>query len=246
MDFYSFAPIATALDVAYQLVMTLSSWLAPLAGANSAALAIVVLTALVRTVLIPVGLSQVRAEITRRRLAPQLQQLQKKYKNNRELLQRKTLELYTSEKASPLAGIMPTLLQAPVLTLLYGLFIVPTINGHANELLTHTLFGAPLGTSLVNAVGAGIGVSHLAVFAVLLLIIAVVAWLSRRAAVRATPPLAEGTPAAMTQVTAVLSWLPFLTVVFASFVPLAATIYLATTTTWTFVERTVLRRVVTA
>lgn len=246
MDFYSFAPIATALDVAYQLVMTLSSWLAPLAGSNSAALAIVVLTAMVRTLLIPVGLSQVRAEITRRRLAPKLQQLQRKYKNNRELLQRKTMELYTSEKASPLAGIMPTLLQAPVLTLLYGLFIVPTINGHANELLTHELFGAPLGTSLLGAIGAGITFTHLAVFAGLLAVIAVVAWLSRRAAQRYAPAIADGTPPAMAGVTAVLSWLPFLTVAFAAFVPLAATIYLATTTTWTFVERTILRRVVTA
>lgn len=246
MDFYSFAPIATALDVAYQLVMTLSSWLAPLAGSNSAAFAIVVLTLMVRTVLIPVGLSQVRAEITRRRLAPKLQQLQRKYKNNRELLQRKTLELYTSEKASPLAGIMPTLLQAPVLTLLYGLFIVPTINGHTNDLLTHELLGAPLGTSLVTALGAGIEPTHLAVFAGLLAVIAVVAWLSRRAALRFAPAAPDATPPAMARLTAALSWLPFLTVVFASFVPLAATLYLATTTTWTFVERTILRRVVTA
>ena len=42
MDFYSLAPIAAALDVAYQFVMTLSTWLAPLAGTNSAALAIMV------------------------------------------------------------------------------------------------------------------------------------------------------------------------------------------------------------
>jgi membrane protein insertase Oxa1/YidC/SpoIIIJ len=42
--------------------------------------------------------------------------------------------------------------------------------------------------------------------------------------------------------TRALSWLPFLTVVFAAVVPLAATLYLAVATAWTLVERTVLRR----
>lgn len=246
MDFYSFAPVAAALDAAYQFLITLSGWLAPLAGANSAALSIVVLTLLVRTVLIPVGLSQVRAEIGRRRLAPKLQELQRRYKNNRELLQRKTMELYSSEKVSPFAGILPTLLQAPVLTLLYGLFIVPVINGHANELLAHELLGVPLGTSFVASIAAGLTWAHLAVFVTLLAIIAVVAWLSRRAALRLQQATPDATPPAMRTVTVALSWLPFITVVFGSFVPLAATLYLATTTTWTFVERTILRRVVSA
>jgi YidC/Oxa1 family membrane protein insertase len=40
----------------------------------------------------------------------------------------------------------------------------------------------------------------------------------------------------------ILSWAPYLTVVFAAFVPLAATLYLAVTTTWTQVERAILRR----
>jgi YidC/Oxa1 family membrane protein insertase len=40
-----------------------------------------------------------------------------------------------------------------------------------------------------------------------------------------------------------LSWLPFITVVFAAVVPLAATIYLSVTTAWTLAERVILRRV---
>jgi YidC/Oxa1 family membrane protein insertase len=39
-----------------------------------------------------------------------------------------------------------------------------------------------------------------------------------------------------------LSWLPFASVIFAAFVPLAATLYLATTTLWTLIERALLRR----
>jgi YidC/Oxa1 family membrane protein insertase len=37
-------------------------------------------------------------------------------------------------------------------------------------------------------------------------------------------------------------WLPLASVIFAAFVPLAASLYLATTTLWTLIERAILRR----
>ncbi|WP_213816448.1 membrane protein insertase YidC [Glaciihabitans sp. dw_435] len=250
MNFYTFAPIATVLDAAYSLVAGLATVLAPLAGPASAALAIVAITLLVRTALIPVGASQVRAEFARRRMAPLLREVQRKYKKDAQLLQRKTMELYASEKVSPFAGILPTLLQAPVLSVVYGLFVLANVNGHVNSLLSAHLFGAPLGTSLVAALSSGIDLPSAAVFLVLLAAIATVAWISRRIALRMAaddaPPKSSAitTPAVpgMQQLTSVLSWLPFLTVVFAAFVPLAATLYLAVTTTWTLVERILLRR----
>jgi YidC/Oxa1 family membrane protein insertase len=39
-----------------------------------------------------------------------------------------------------------------------------------------------------------------------------------------------------------LSFLPYVTVVFAAFVPLAAAVYILTSTTWTVAERWTLRR----
>nr|WP_228509141.1 membrane protein insertase YidC [Herbiconiux sp. VKM Ac-1786] len=132
----------------------LSSVLQPLAGGASAALAVVALTVLVRLVLIPVGVSQARAQRMRTRLAPRLAELQRRHRRDPQRLQRETMALYAAENASPLAGCLPLLLQAPVLSLVYGLFILPTINGHPNVLLTEWLLGAPLGTSFAAAVGA--------------------------------------------------------------------------------------------
>jgi YidC/Oxa1 family membrane protein insertase len=80
------------------------------------------------------------------------------------------------------------------------------------------------------------------VYLVLLAGIAAVAVLSRVHALRNAEPPAEDAPESMLRVTRALSWAPFMTVVFAALVPLAATLYLATTTTWTLVERAVLRR----
>lgn len=241
VDIYNFAPIAAVLDAAYSVVSALQHLLEPLAGSASAALAIALITVALRLLLIPVGRSQVRAEFTRRRLAPRLRELQKKYKKNPEVLQQKTMQLYSDEKASPLAGILPTLAQAPVLSAVYGLFILQTVNGHSNALLTEQLFGVPLGTSLAHLLATGAFGLDLLVYAALLAVIAVVAFTSRRVALAFTRPADDVAPG-MANLNSVLSWLPFITVVFASFVPLAATIYLTVTTTWTLVERQVLRR----
>jgi len=242
MDFYSFAPVATILDIAYAGLTAFITLITPFAGEFAAALGIVALTLVVRLALIPVGRSQVRAEFTRKRLAPKLEALKKRYGKKPEVLQQKTLELYRDEKASPFAGFLPALAQAPVLSIVYGLFIVVTINGHANELLGAHLFGVSLGTNLVSGAAGWPGIL---VFVALLAVIAVVAWISRRVALRfATPVDAETPGAAMAQsLGRWLSWLPFITVIFASIVPLAATIYLTVTTTWTLVERAILRKV---
>jgi YidC/Oxa1 family membrane protein insertase len=240
VDFYSFAPIATVLDTAYNAVTAFASLLTPFAGTASAALAVILITVLVRTALIPVGISQVKAEFTRKRLAPKLQELQRKYKKKPELLQRKTMELYSAEKASPLAGCLPTLLQIPVLSTVYGLFILASINGHSNALLTERLFGVPLGASLVS----GAGWPGALVFVAVMSMVGVTAWFSRRIALRNAPAPTDAAPPALQNLTGTLSWLPFLTVVFAAVVPLAAALYLAVTTTWTLVERIILRRLI--
>lgn len=241
MDLFAFPPVAALLDLAYSGLVALSAFVEPLAGASAAALAVVLVTLLVRAVLIPVGISQARAEQTRARLAPRLRDLQRRHKKNPERLQKEMLELYRSENTSPFAGMLPVLAQAPVVGILYALFLRPEIAGHPNDLLTHDLFGAPLGTSLVSAVlGGTASVPTLAVSGALVIVMLVVAEVTRRvfrpAAVDDDSPLGSPT---MLRVTGALH---FLTAVFALFVPLAAALYLTVTVAWTLVQRVILRR----
>ena len=230
MDIFAFPPIAALLQFVYSLVSGLAAVVTPIAGSAAAALAIVLLTVIVRGLLIPVGASQVKAEWARRRIAPKLKALQQKYKKNPQVLQEKTMALYKAENVSPFAGFLPTLLQAPVLSLVYALFLHPAIGGVPNTLLTAHLGPVTLGGSIFTAGWPGALVC-LALFAVM----GVVAWFSRRTALR----LAVDAPTTLTRA---LSWLPFLSIVFAVFVPLAAALYLATTTAWTLAERAILRR----
>lgn len=255
MNIYEFAPIKALISAAYWAVSALSDLLAPLAGGASAALAVIALTVLVRIVLIPVGRSQVKAGITRERIAPKLQEIQKRYQKNPELLQRKTMELYAAEKASPFAGCLPVLAQMPVLMAVYGLFILPEIGGEPNELLSRTFLGIPLGTGFLGQINSGgaTWVSAL-VFLSIMAIIAVVAQFSRRLLTPPTPPQQPraqpqpGMPAMpdLSGMMRVMSFMPFMTAVIAAFVPLAAALYLMTTTTWTLLERLVLRKVMGA
>lgn len=239
MDFFSWPPIAAILDGAYRLVTALSAAVEPVAGTAAGLLAIVVLTVVVRAILLPVGVSQVRAEYNRRRLAPRLAELQRRHAGDRETLARKTMELYREEQVSPFAGMLPLLAQLPVVTLVYAVFTHPTIAGHANALLGQHAFGAPLGTSFVGLTGAGAGVwPAMLVYLGALALIAVVMTVSRRVL---TLPQTPGGGAA-TGMLRTLSFLPYVTVVFAAFVPLAAAVYILTSSAWTVGERWMLRR----
>lgn len=242
MDLFDFPPIAAILDAAYAFLMGLTGLLEPLAGSAAAAASVVVLTLIVRAVLIPAGIAQAKAEQTRSRLAPKLKALQQRYKRDPGRLQRETMKLYADEKTSPLAGCLPMLAQAPIVALVYTLFLQASIAGHANVLLTEQLFGVALGTSLVGAAASGTAtVATVAVFAGVLVAIAVVAELTRR---RFRPPVDDApdasplTGAGMARLAGVLQ---FTTVVVAMVVPLAAALYLAVSVAWTLGQRLVLR-----
>jgi YidC/Oxa1 family membrane protein insertase len=244
MDPYAFPPVAALLDAASTALLQLAALLEPLAGTAAAAASVILVTVIVRAALIPAGVAQAKAEQTRSRLAPRLRALQQRFGRDRERLQRETMKLYSDEGASPFAGCLPLLAQAPVVAVVYALFAFPTIAGHANALMAEGLFGVPLGTTLVSAIGAGAAsVPTLLVFGAVIAVIVAVAEMTRRAFGPQSSP--EGTDAsspaapAMNRVVGVLQ---FTTAAVAVFVPLAAGLYLATTVTWTLVQRLVLRR----
>ena len=128
------------------------------------------------------------------------------------------------------------LLQAPVVTVVYRLFYVSRVDGHGNQLLGRHLLGVPLGDHWLDALGGAgpFGTPGL-VFLALFGLLALVAWTSSRLARRLARRFT-----ALPAPHPVLRLLPYATVVIAAVVPLAAGLYLLTTTAWTAVERTLL------
>ncbi len=84
-------------------------------------LAIVLFTIIIKIVLLPLTLKQTNSMKKMNELQPQLQELQKKYKNNKEKLNEKMMQLYRENNYNPAGGCLPLLLQFPVLI---GLFRV--------------------------------------------------------------------------------------------------------------------------
>jgi len=237
LDLFALPPLAALLDLTTRGLLALTSFLTPAAGGAAAALAVVLVTLVVRAGLIPVGVSQARAERDRARLAPQLRALRERWGKNPERLQRETMQLYRDAGVSPFAGCLPVLAQAPVVGLLYAVFLHPTVAGHANGLLTEQLAGVPLGSSLLTALTSGS--ADAVTFVLLGLVVAVIAGAGELTRRFLRPPFDPATPRSVVAMTAVL---PFTTAVVALFVPLAAGLYLAVTTLWTFGQRLVLRR----
>lgn len=238
MNPYDFAPIAAILELAASALAALGTVVTP-AGA------IVLVTLAVRALLIPVGVSVAKGAQGRRRIAPQLAALQQRYRTSPERLQKETLALYSAEKVSPLAGCLPMLAQLPVISLVYALFASAHIAGAPNQLLDASLFGAGLGRHVSDIFGGALA-SDL-VFLALVVVLAVVAWLNRRMTLRdaltAPAPAPNAPGAALMNPRGPLSWAPFLTLAAVAVVPLAASLYLAISGTWSYVERRVLRAV---
>jgi YidC/Oxa1 family membrane protein insertase len=55
-------------------------------------------------------------------IQPRIKELQEKYKDNPEMLNKKTFELYQKEGVNPLGGCLPMLLQMPILFAMLDLF----------------------------------------------------------------------------------------------------------------------------
>lgn len=86
---------------------------------NSAVVAIVLFTILVRVIMYPLNAQQMRSSKIMQELQPELKKLQDKYKNDREKLAQEQMRLYREKGVNPLGGCLPLLIQFPIWIGLY-------------------------------------------------------------------------------------------------------------------------------
>ena len=227
--------LGVPVDAAYHLVSGLTGILTPVLGGLAAVAAIVVFTMAVRLLLMPLSLRALRGQAAQARLAPQLAELRQRHGKQPERLQREMAALNKREGTSMFAGFGPLLVQWPFLSVMYLLFRSPTVGGTANTLLTHDLFGVPLGAHWLSGAGPlGLASGQGVVFVGLFALLAALGWLSARLGRLMT---AQATGATAGRPGLLVRALPYLTVVIAAFAPLAAGIYLLTTLAWSLAER---------
>jgi YidC/Oxa1 family membrane protein insertase len=226
------------IGVAYHIVIVLSAFLAPLGTGLATAAAIVAFTAGVRLLLSPLSYHAYRGQAHLAALQPKITELRQRYASRPDKLQQELTAVYRAEGGSMLGGCLPLLLQLPFFSIMYRLFLSARVAGRPNALLARDLLTTPLGSHWLG--GAGPASMQGLLFAALFALIAAAGFIAARATRAASAATTlEGQPAALGALGRIL---PYTTVAIAAFVPLAAGIYLLTTTSWTAAERAVLHR----
>ncbi|MFF4258455.1 YidC/Oxa1 family membrane protein insertase [Streptomyces sp. NPDC001663] len=237
----------SVFSVFADLVEQLAHLVQPLFGATAAAAAIVLFTALVRLLVHPLSRAAARGQKARTALQPKITELRARHKDDPKKLQQAVLELHAEEKVSPVSGCLPGLLQLPAFFLLYHLFSNSTIGGESNGLLAHQLFAAPLGGRWTDAltdggIFGGAGLVYLGLFVVVAVVAAFNYRRTKRMMAAGNPvPVPEGESVpGLGAVSKVMPFMSFFTLFTVAVVPLAAALYVVTSTTWSAVERAVL------
>ncbi|GAV22092.1 YidC/Oxa1 family membrane protein insertase [Carboxydothermus pertinax] len=88
-------------------------------GLPSYALAIILLTILIKILLYPLNHAQMKSMKAMQELQPKMQEIQNKYKNDPQKQQQALMELYKEHGVNPMSGCLPLLIQFPILIALY-------------------------------------------------------------------------------------------------------------------------------
>ncbi|MGM0881491.1 MAG: YidC/Oxa1 family membrane protein insertase [Bacillota bacterium] len=116
-------------NVVYYFAITLdtfANWFG-----NSYGLAILLLTIIVRTLILPLTLKQYRSSKAMQALQPQMAEIKKKYKDNPQKQQEETMKLFQTHQVNPMAGCLPLVVQMPIFIALYNsIYMNPDIREH--------------------------------------------------------------------------------------------------------------------
>ena len=121
-------------------------------------LAIVLLVILIRILLIPLFVKQIKSQRNLQIIQPQVKEIQKKYAGDRERQSQELMKLYKETGTNPLSSCLPILAQAPIF---YALFVVlqgiakNTPKGVLTDELVQSarnakIFGAPIYGTFMN------------------------------------------------------------------------------------------------
>ena len=151
------SPLYNAVSWLMAQIHTGLSLFMPSTSGQAWFLTIVVLVVLMRLILVPLFVKQMHSMRKMSALTPQLQELRKKYKGDKQTLNEETMRLYKEAGVNPLGGCLPLLAQMPVFFALFS--VLRQIAGW------HTGLPLPYGfseTTVQSAQNANILGAHIA------------------------------------------------------------------------------------
>ncbi len=106
----------------YQPILNLLVFLYNTISFQDLGVAIILLTILIKLILWPLGRQSIKSQKSLQELQPKIEELKKKYADNKVELSRATMELYKNNKINPFSSCLPLLIQLPFLFAVYQVF----------------------------------------------------------------------------------------------------------------------------
>lgn len=117
--------------------------------------AIVALTFVTRALIIPLSVKQIRSMRAMSAIQPQVKEMQERYKDDRQRMQREMMQIYQENNVNPFASCLPLILQLPVFMSLFYLLRSTAFKdevaqaGEESWLFVNNLTAKATGTSLI-------------------------------------------------------------------------------------------------
>ncbi len=237
-------------DAISWVILRFHSLFEPLFGADSGvtwSLAIICLVVLIRIILIPLFVKQIKSQRALTVLQPEMKAIQQKYKDDRQKQSEEMMKLYKKHGTNPLASCFPLLAQAPIF---FALFTV--LNGIAQDVprgvLTQSdvdsaanagFFGAPIaatflmGANDIEKLGGTPGTVKI-ITLIMIILMSASTFLTQRQLMVKGMPKPDGKPNMMLQQQKILLYLfPIIFAVTGINFPVGVLLYWLTTNLWT-------------
>jgi YidC/Oxa1 family membrane protein insertase len=226
------------------VMVSIHKALSPVFGGASGVtwtLSIMGLVVLIRTILIPLFVKQIKSQRALTALAPEMKKIQQKYKDDRQKQSEELMKLYKTHKTNPMASCFPILAQAPIF---FALFTV--LNGigknppQARGVLTSEIaaqmakaefFGAPISQTFL---GSSDGTVKIVTVFLIFLMSLTTFTTQRQLMVKGMPKLDSSNNMMLQQQKIMLYLFPVIFAVSGVNFPIGVLIYWSTTNFWTW------------
>ncbi len=205
---------------------------------------IVLLVVLIRVILIPLFVRQIKSQRAMTALQPHMKEIQKRYKDDRQKQSEEMMKLYKEHKTNPLASCVPLLAQAPIF---FALFRVLSGIAHDKSYVPNVLTTGPNGllatAHAAKFLGAPISDSFLSshltstkvVTACLILFMSATTFSTQRQLMVKGMPKMDSSNNMMAQQQKIMLYIfPLIFAVSGVNFPIGVLIYWSTTNLWTF------------
>jgi len=206
------------------------------------ALSIVCLVVLIRILLIPLFVKQIKSQRNMQLIQPQVKEIQRKFAGDRERTSQELMKLYKETGTNPLSSCLPILAQAPIFFALFqvlqGIAQSHSKGGMSTELLTSahnaTVFGAPLYSTFTHRADTGNPSATAIVTVTLIILMTATTFLTQRQLI--VKNSAADNP--MVQQQKILLYVfPFIFAISGINFPVGVLLYWLTTNIWTMCQQ---------